>query len=77
MSTESPDATRGDDGAGLIRGLRSLPGRVLCCFGYHDYQWSVTATNPKLNWEECTRCGDIDPEFEHHYEAYQEPNDGQ
>lgn len=41
-------------------------------FGWHDYQWSVTMTDPQFNWRECQRCGKIGEEFEHEYDAYQE-----
>jgi len=45
-------------------------GRLLCTIGMHDYQWSVTMTEPQLNWQECTRCGHVEEEFRDHYERY-------
>lgn len=47
-------------------------GRLLCAVGSHDYQWSVTMTDPQLNWRKCARCGRIEEEYRHHYEMYEQ-----
>lgn len=49
-----------------------LLGRLLCRLGFHDYTWTVTMTDPQLNWRECDRCGHIEEEFRHHFDRYQE-----
>lgn len=56
----------------LYQKLRVLVGQALCRVGGHDYQWNVTMGPDPLNWQECTRCGHVESEFRHHYEAYQE-----
>jgi hypothetical protein len=45
---------------------------IRCLLGFHDYTWTVTMTDPQLNWQECERCGHVEGNFADHAELYAE-----
>lgn len=49
-----------------------------CMLGFHDYRWHVTMRTREhrrqYEWEQCERCGKVNPDHIDEYRAYHNPD---